>query len=193
MEGSPDADKAGEYVIDLTECYGKFDEEQQQIKYYQLKHTTVKEDTPFVLSDLKTTFEGFAKRYIQHAAKDEVKSKDISFTVVTNRKIEDNFKKGIASIANGKTANTTFKNTVVKYTELDSIQLKEFCSIINFEDGEGNYNVQKNQLKVEMSQLISGTFDNAYVDSIITLMQEKVLPDSTGLVVKVEKTVKLTT
>ena len=185
VEGSPDEDKAGEYVIDLTECYRKSDdEEKQQIKYYQLKHTTVKENTPFVLSHLKTTFEGFAKRYIQHAGKDEVKSKDISFTIVTNRKIEENFKKGIANIANDKTVNTTFKKTIVKYTELGGIQLKEFCSILNFEDGEGNYKDQKNDLKIEMSQLIAGTFDNAYVDSIITLMQDKVLPDSNGLIVK---------
>ncbi|OYX85552.1 MAG: hypothetical protein B7Y83_04280 [Flavobacteriales bacterium 32-34-25] len=185
VEGSPDEDKAGEYVIDLTECYRKSDDEvQQHVKYYQLKHTTVKEDVPFVLSDLKTTFEGFAKRYSQHVGKDEIKSKDISFTIVTNRKIEDNFKNGIVSIANDKTVNETLKKTIVKYTELDSIQLKEFCSLINFEDGEGNYNTQKNELKVEMSQLISGTFNNAYVDSIITLMQDKVLPDSNGLIVK---------
>lgn len=183
VEGSPDEDKAGEYVIDLTECYGKPDEV-QKISYYQLKHTTVKADVPFVLSDLKTTFEGFGKRYSQHVAKGEVKEKDISFTIVSNRKIDNNFKKGIANIANDRTVTKIFKKTLVKYTELDEVQLKEFCSIINFEDSEGNYNVQKNELRVEMSQLISGTFDNAYVDSIITLMQDKVLPDSNGLIVK---------
>ena len=183
IEGSPEKDKAGEYVIDLTECYGKPDEG-QQIKYYQLKHTTVKSGVPFVLSDLKTTFEGFAKRYTQHAEKNEIKTKCISFTIVSNRKIDDNFKKGITNIADDKTTNKTFKDTLKKYTGFADVQLKEFCSVINFEDGEGNYNVQKDELRVEMSQLVSGTFDNAYVDSIITLMQEKVLPDSNGLIVK---------
>ncbi|THD32247.1 MAG: ATP-binding protein [Flavobacterium johnsoniae] len=183
IEGSPEKDKAGEYVIDLTECYGK-PEEEKHIKYYQLKHTTVKSDSTFVLSDLKTTFEGFSKRYTQHAEKNEIKTKNISFTIVSNRKIDENFKKGIINIANAKTTNKTFKDTLKKYTGFDNGQLKEFCSVINFEDGEGNYNVQKDELRIEMSQLVSGTFDNAYVDSVITLMQEKVLPDSNGLIVK---------
>lgn len=183
VEGSPDADKAGEYVIDLTECYQKSDEE-LQICYYQLKHSTVRADVPFVLSDFQTTFEGFAKRYVQHLEKDEVKEKDISFTIVSNRKIDDNFKKGILNLAHGKSVTKKFRQTLAKYTELEDIQLKGFCSIINFEDSEGNYNAQKDELRVEMSQLISGTFDHAYVDSIVALMQEKVLPDSNGLIVK---------
>ena len=182
VEGSPEEDKAGEYVIDLTESYGE--SEQQQIRYFQLKHSTVKTHIPFVLSDLKSTFEGFAKRYTQHVKKDEIKAKDISFTIVSNRKIDDNFKVGIANIATGKQANKTFKKTLEKYTELANAQLKEFCSVISFEDSEGNYNVQKKELRIEMSQLISGTFDNAYVDSIVSLMQDKVLPDSNGLIVR---------
>jgi hypothetical protein len=65
IEGSPETEKAGEYVIDVTE-YSTEDAGKKKIDYYQLKHTIVRGDEPFAISDLKDTFIGFAARYLQH-------------------------------------------------------------------------------------------------------------------------------
>jgi hypothetical protein len=65
IEGSPETEKAGEYVIDLA-VYSTEDAEKKKIDYYQLKHTTVQGNEPFAISDLKETFTGFAAKYLQH-------------------------------------------------------------------------------------------------------------------------------
>lgn len=62
IEGSKDNLKSGEYIIDLAEYSSIPSTEDIQKSYYQLKHTTSKNNVPFNLSDLKTTIEGFAMR-----------------------------------------------------------------------------------------------------------------------------------
>jgi hypothetical protein len=183
VEGSPEIEKAGEYVIDLTESYGTAEEE-ISIKYYQLKHTTVLKDKPFILSDFKTTIEGFAKRFEQHYVKDEILSRQVSFTIVTNRKIDANVKKNFNNLGDGKAVGKLFKKTLETYTSFDGEKLSEFCSKLNLEDSEADYEGQHAELRVEMARLISGAFESAYVDSVTTLIQEKVLPNSDGRVVK---------
>lgn len=183
IEGSPEVEKAGEYVIDVTETYLPTNEK-QIIKYFQLKHTTVQGDKPFILSDLKITLEGFAKRYNQHFVKGELLLKEVSFTIITNRKIDINFKKKIKLLRDGKEVDKSFRVTIEKYTGFSGQKLYAFCSTLFLEDGEGNYNTQKEELRVELSQLIAGTFDDSSIDSITTLIQEKVLPDSNGIIVK---------
>lgn len=183
VEGSQEIDKAGEFVIDITECYGTVDRN-EKINYYQLKHTTVQKDKPFILSDLKNTIEGFALRFEQHYGKNEISNKEITFSIVTNRKIDVNFKKNLVNIGTDGTVNKSFRTTIEKYTQFDGDKLKAFCLLLFLEDSEGDYKVQKEELRVEMSQLISGTFDNTYVDSITSLIQERVLPNSNGLIIK---------
>lgn len=185
VEGSPETDKAGEYVIDLTESYGTEDEV-TSIKYYQLKHTTVQGDKPFVLSDFRTTLEGFAKRFEQHYAKDEILSRQVSFTIITNRTINNSVKKNLDNLRNGKAVTKSFENTLKTYTTFDGEKLKEFCATLHLEDSEANYEGQHAELRAEMAMIISGAFESAYVDSVTTLMQEKVLPNSNGLVVREE-------
>lgn len=183
IEGSQEIEKAGEYVIDVTESHLPIDGK-QILRYYQLKHTTVQEDKPFVLSDLKTTIEGFAKRYEQHLTKSELDVKIVSFIVITNRKIDANFKKKIKLLSKGKKTDASFKSTIENYTGFSGQKLRDFCTSLFLEDSEGNYNSQKEDLRIEMSQLLSGTFDDSLIDTITALIQEKVLPNSNGLVVK---------
>lgn len=52
------------------------------------------------------------------------------------------------------------------------------------EDAELDYNLQKQELRVEIARLVAGTVDNAQVSSLATLMSEKALPDSDGTVYK---------
>ena len=90
IEGSAEKKKAGEYVIDVTE-YSNMPNGNKQICYYQLKHTTVRKDRPFQLSDLQDTFSGFAKRFIQHKNEKSFDIASVSFTIITNRIITDTF------------------------------------------------------------------------------------------------------
>src|SRR4051812_1322290 len=90
IEGSDDVTKEGEYVIDVTE-YSK-ESGQEQIVYYQLKHSTVQINTPFTLSDFGNTLAGFAKRYTDWKNKN---APIILFAIITNRKVADSFRIGI--------------------------------------------------------------------------------------------------
>jgi hypothetical protein len=183
IEGSNEPEKAGEYVIDVTEYYDTI-EQKKKIDYYQLKHSTVQQEEPFTISDLKSTFEGFAKRYIQHNQNNFPEQQSISFTIVTNRKIDNTFKQNLIALSKNESVEKRFRETIEKYTTLESNELASFCSIIQFEDSEGDYNVQRNDLKIEIAQLIAGTVDNAQVDTIVALVQERVLPNSDGKITK---------
>ncbi len=183
IEGSLERKKAGEYVIDVSEYYNSASPI-KRIEYYQLKHTTVNalgQGEPFKLSDLKETFEGFSKRFQQHL--DEKSINGVSFTIITNRKIDESFKRNIDSIAKGESAGKTFTRTLRKYTRLSGKDLTQFCNHLNLEDGQGDYHIQKEDLRIEMSRLQPGSIDPAQVSNIVSLVQEKVLPDSNGKIV----------
>ena len=80
--------------------------------------------------------------------------------------------------------NKRFSQTLKKYTKIDGKELIRFCSLLNLEDSEGDYNVQKEDLRIEMARLQPGSIDPAQVASIVSLVQEKVLPDSDGEIIK---------
>lgn len=177
IEGSPETGKAGEYVIDVSE-YSICDNGKKKIDYYQLKHTTVQGNEPFTISDLKNTFTGFAARYLQHYKENNLEISHISFTIITNRKISESFKVNLSAIQKKEEVNSMFQQTIEKYTNLTSDDLVSFCSMIHLEDGEGDYNIQKDELAFEFAQLTAGIVDNAQIENLVSLVQSKVLPDS---------------
>lgn len=179
IEGSSETEKAGEYVIDVSE-YSTEDTGNKKIDYYQLKHTTVQVNEPFTISDLKDTFIGFAARYVQHKNEDKADVSDISFTIITNRKFADSFKANLSSITNKEKVDSLFKTTIESYTNLAEDDLVSFCRKLYLEDGEGNYNIQKDELRIELAQLIAGSVENAQIENLVALVQEKVLPDTDG-------------
>ncbi|SFB81178.1 hypothetical protein SAMN04487891_102474 [Flagellimonas taeanensis] len=179
IEGSSEPEKAGEYVIDVSE-YSTLEADRKKIDYYQLKHTTVQGDEPFTISDLKDTFTGFAKRYLQHKKENKSDISAISFTIITNRKFADSFKANLSAIVEMEKVGSVFKKAIEDYTKLSNDDLVSFCRIINLEDGEGNYNIQKDELRIELAQLIAGSVENAQIDNLVALVQEKVLPDADG-------------
>ncbi len=178
IEGSPETGKAGEYVIDVSE-YSTEDAGEKKIDYYQLKHTTVQEDEPFTISDLKDTFIGFAARYLQHKNENNP-DVSISFTVITNRKVADSFRTNLSAIIKKEKVDSVFKKTIESYTNLSGDDLVSFCRTLHLEDGEGNYNIQKDELRIELAQLIAGSIENAQIENLVALVQEKVLPDTDG-------------
>ena len=182
IEGSKERKKAGEYVIDVSEYYS---DSKKRIEYFQLKHTTVNAmnlGNPFMLSDLKDTIVGFSERYQQHAKEKSLNG--VYFSVITNRRIDKNFKNNLSSVVNGSKVDGRFSKTLKAYTKLDGKELIHFCSLLNLVDGEGDYKIQKEDLRIEMSRLQPGSIDPAQVASIVSLVQEKVLPDSDGKIVK---------
>ncbi|MET3030526.1 hypothetical protein [Flavobacterium johnsoniae] len=181
IEGSKENKKEGEYVIDVSEYY-ELTDDKKQIRYYQLKHTTVQKDSPFTLSDLKDTLEGFAKRYNQHLKEDD--AIDVSFVLVTNRPVTKFFKDKVLLLAEGKTVSKGFLKTITAYTRLSSSELSKFCGLLDFEDGEGDYDSQKDELRFEISQLTAGTVDNAQIENIVSLVQEKILPKSDRVITR---------
>ncbi len=182
IEGSKEREKAGEYVIDVAEYYE--DGASKRIEYYQLKHTTVQGNKTFTLSGLKGTIEGFSKRYQQHCTEKSLKG--VSFTLITNRPVDQSFKENLAGLIKGGTVHLQFIKTIKKYTQLDDKPLTDFCNRLNLEDSEGDYKAQKEDLRNEMAMLQPGTIDPAQVASIVSLVQEKVLPDSDGIIRKEE-------
>ncbi|KIL50827.1 P-loop NTPase family protein [Jeotgalibacillus campisalis] len=187
IEGSKESESAGEYVIDVAEYSNSKEGEIKNISYYQLKHTSVRADKPFILSDLKGTIEGFAERYSARCGSNHSKGAvKISFTIVTNRPIADNFKQNIDIICSGGIVNSGFSTTLQKYTKLKGEHLKEFCALLHFVDGEGDYNEQKYSLHSEISQLIAGTVDNAQIESITSLVRDKALPNTDGIIIREE-------
>ncbi|WP_407557482.1 hypothetical protein [Winogradskyella sp. 4-2091] len=181
IEGSKERRKAGEYVIDVSEYYNDVDLK-KRIEYYQLKHTTVQQNKPFTLSGLQDTIIGFSERYQQHVKEKSLNG--VSFTIITNRKIDETFKQNLIDIINGNKVNKRFSETLKKYTKLNNKELITFCGLLNLEDSEGDYNSQKEELKIEMARLQPGSIDPAQLASIVSLVQERVLPDSNGEIIK---------
>ena len=59
--GPEEWELAAEYVIDVAEYSDSAESDSQEIAYFQLKHTTVRKEQPFNLSDLKDSIEGFCR------------------------------------------------------------------------------------------------------------------------------------
>lgn len=174
IEGSKERTFAGEYVIDVAEYTESADSGKEKVTYFQLKHSTKRVSRPFNLSDLKDTIEGFAKRYKEHFHKSAKVQRysSVTFTIVTNRPINSEFKKGVHSIRKNEAAGKRIKKALEKYTKLKDRNLQKFCSSLEFVDGEGNYNAQKHELHAEISELVAGVVDTVEVDSVVALVSD---------------------
>lgn len=129
IEGSKENKLAGEYVIDVAEYADSLTKQEfQDITYYQLKHTTVHKNNPFDLSDFRETFEGFSARF-QRLTSTTTQVDSVTFTIVTNRPINQNLKENIEKLSIGEKANLKYKNTLLKYTQLSAEDLKSFVPV----------------------------------------------------------------
>ncbi|RZJ91300.1 MAG: ATP-binding protein, partial [Chryseobacterium sp.] len=183
VEGSADKNKAGEYVIDLTEYYG-VEAAPTKIIFYQLKHTTTQKNKPFLISGLKETFVGFSEKFIERHRKNQIKKSGILFAIVTNRPLDQKLKDNLQDIAQGTCLDKRFLNTISRYTKLKPAELKVFCSILQIEDSHSGYDLQQKELRIEISQLMAGSVDNNQIRSLTSAISEKVLPNSDGLLRK---------
>lgn len=184
IEGSKESRNGGEYVIDVSEYFNGINEK-DIVHYSQLKHSTVRLNDPFKLSDLRGTIEGFALRYrelIKCGIYDEFSK--IRFNIVTNRQIHQSFKSNILALSKKEVVGTRFKSTIKKYSKLKGKELSQFCSLIQFNDREGDYSIQKDELRVEIERIRAGAADNAQVEVLEAMVKDRVLPDSNGRISK---------
>lgn len=177
IEGSNEKEKAGEYVIDVTE-YSMTKDNVKSIQYFQLKHTSVRGHKAMKLAEMKKTIEGFANRFRQHEREKSKGMVSISFAIITNRKVDNTVKEKLLHLQLGKDVEFRFRKTIENYTKLKGKQLAKFCTLLKIEDAEGDYNVQNRELRVELSQLVAGSVKNIQSDGLTNMVQEKVLPDS---------------
>ncbi|KTD91643.1 hypothetical protein [Pseudoalteromonas sp. H71] len=180
IEGSLESKLAGECVVDLAE-YRKSGAGQTSIDYFQLKHSTVRVDEPFTPSKLKDTLKGFAERY--QAIEASVKNKPVvSFTILTNRKISDNFKRNIRKIASGGNAPPGFTQNLKGYTKLDDKSLKSFCKSLNLNDSEGNYESQKLDIHKELHHLAVSKNVSSREKLLVAKVWEKIEPGNSKVI-----------
>src|SRR5271157_2174289 len=140
IEGSKENRLAGEYSIDVAE-YVAAKNGKEDVTYFQLKHSTKRVAKDFTLSDLKDTLEEFAKRHIAFCGKSKKRQRNTSvrFAIVTNRRINSEFRNGIDAIQRAKAVNARFRVTLEKYTKLKNNRLRDFCVSLAILDREGNY------------------------------------------------------
>lgn len=150
IEGSTEPTSGGEDVIDFAE-YRTNKNGKKTVNYFQLKHSTIRDDKNFTLSDLKDAFVGFSQRFktLQQSSSFE----DFSFQIITNRVISPNFKKNISELASSGHTQKTFYETIQSYTGLSDIDLQNFCSKIVLWDKESNYDGQKFNIRRELAEI----------------------------------------
>jgi len=181
IEGSND-DLAGELVIDVAE-YSSDANDTKSVEYFQLKHSTAQLNKDFLLSHLKNTIEGFAKRF--NALQNENHNyQSIKFSIITNRPISADFKENIRKLSEGKKADSRFKTIIEGYTELSNSELKKFCQSLKLVDGEGNYDAQKHEIHKELVTLSSAVIDKSIINNLVALVQEKVVTPENNKIVR---------
>lgn len=78
---------AGEQVIDLAEYYGsKQLAEAKRVLYQQLKHSAVRTDQRWTLSELERTLSEFGKRFVELKQLDPGLAAKAGFRVISNRR-----------------------------------------------------------------------------------------------------------
>lgn len=168
-------------MIDISE-YSETADNERSIQYYQLKHTTVRRQKAMKLAEMKQTLEGFAARFRQHEKEKRKEPVSISFSIITNRKVDDTVRDQLIYLAMGEIVESRFRKTLENYTKLKGKPLADFCALLSIEDGEGDYKIQNTELRVELSQLVAGSITSTQAETLTSMVQDKVLPHSDHIV-----------
>jgi hypothetical protein len=179
IESSSESIAAGEYIIDMAE-YSDSESGEWSVGYRQLKHSTVRINKPFVLSEIKSTLAGFASRYAGCliCKNGKFRTGAVTFSFVSNRPVSQRIKEVIDRIRNGKAAKSKLQRNLQRISKLKGDDLQAFYQSLSFVDGEGDYIVQKKALQGTMEEYIAGFVDSAEVDQLIALVADRALPES---------------
>lgn len=170
-------DAPGEYVIDLAE-YAETKDGRRSVHYFQLKHTTVRASQAFSRSELAETLQAFAERHSALLANQADGDRDALFSFITNRPVDESLKKAIRSIGAGSEGDQRSQKYLEETTKLRGPGLQAFCAALSIVDGEGDYIVQKQRLKQQVSEYIAGFINNEEVEALIAMVADRTLPKS---------------
>lgn len=199
IEGSHHPGFSGEDVVDLAE-YRENDKGEKSVEYFQLKHSTVRADKAFTISELEDSIAGFVQRFIEHQHTD-AEYDNFKFTIITNRKISDNFKQNVLSIAKNEIelVDATFLKTVKKYTKIETTpkntkkenkkyrhlsdsELQKFCSLLTLDDSEGNFNTQKHDIHRALKNTTVLSNISSTENNLIARIWQKVEPNQSNTI-----------
>lgn len=179
IEGSGESSRPGEFVMDVTEYLQSSESGKEDINYFQLKHSVKRVDKPFQLSELQNTIEGYAERFRDHLNNMSDHHGLIKYFLITNRALNKKIVESVEAIVNGSKPDMRVQNTLRKYTKLNDTDLKSFCSCLELIDSEVDFYNQRKELHFEMGALFSGAIEQAEINNLVNLIQEKALPDKT--------------
>jgi hypothetical protein len=157
--------EAGEEIIDIGEYYESEEfKDCSRVEYVQLKHSTLRTDAPWTLSELAKTLNGFAKRF--SALRDQydlnlVKQKAL-FRIVTNRPFGEGFKRVIAAgTASATGGDDDDREALLKATGLDRADLAHFCELLILDQAQDDYIGQRQSLRAELRDYMVGDDEDA--------------------------------
>lgn len=133
----------GEEVIDVAEYYGSEDiKHATLVRYIQLKHSTLRASKQWTPSGLKTTLEGFAKRYeaLQDSLQTTTLNNRLELWFVMNRPISPSLLESVddAAKANAPRHPADF-GKLEKIVGFKGVALSDFCKLLRFEGNEEGY------------------------------------------------------
>ncbi len=170
----------GDSVVDATEI--SIINGIKNIVVSQLKHSTLRVDQEYTLSDFKGTFEGFSTLYKRALITGEI----YSFQIVTNRPFSSGFRDSLKKINLGETVSNQFVKTIETYTGLEGEDLKNFSKSISLIGKQGNYLDQQKDLAFAISDLVDRQIDSLEVNDYIQFITDYVLPGKHKEITKVE-------
>jgi hypothetical protein len=161
----------GEELIDVAEYYGSENlERATQIRYVQLKHSTLRADEPWAPSGLEKTLKGFAERYkaLQQCLRAEDLNGKLEFSFVSNRPINADFLETVHDVAEGvPTRHTENLKKLERFTSLSETELTAFCKLLRLKGGQEGLWDQQNVLAQDVSYYLAG----ADVDAPVQLKE----------------------
>ena len=178
IEGSPEPNAAGEYVIDVGEVLAD-DSGSESVRYYQLKHSTVRTQNPTNLSELTKTLAGFGARFREKPKRNQNGFTNRSFLFVSNRPVSASIKDAISLIAKGAKAPAKIATQLATITGLSKAELQRFCGNLTFLDQEGDYLKQERELRAEVARY-TGSVDDGPTSRLVGLVWDQALPTPKG-------------
>jgi len=138
--------------IDLAEYRGDVDPSKaSQVRYVQLKHSTLRADTDWVASDLTDTLQNFGRRYVQLVA--EYGAEDVAerfaFEFVTNRPFADSLISGFEQLRRGEA--TPLARRATQATRLPEDVAPAFARLMTFTGRVGHLSIQETLLHDDVS------------------------------------------
>ncbi|MGJ8678507.1 MAG: hypothetical protein ACSHX0_13415 [Akkermansiaceae bacterium] len=160
----------GDSVVDVTEIWeeGSY----RKVVVSQLKHSTKRVSQNFTLSDLRKTFEGFAKIFTEYDSKDDF----ISFQIVTNRPFAESLASNLNKLSIGEEPGASFKNTIETYTGFSGPSLRGFSESVSLLGKQGSYLAQESDLAFQISDLIDKPINSLELGDYLTFITDFVLP-----------------